>query len=140
MLCDAPRCTQADFQKEDTELGRSVERIEVADYTGEENSFGFYKLEEVQLDLQTYTLRPDTSSDPRRNIAQAGDDELPQARVLPLPSVALKDEWNSLVFDDGLPARLLRYLTRMLGMMKQQGLDFSKFNWNRLCLLHGPPG
>lgn len=85
-------------------------------------------------------LKPDISIDPRRSIAQPSDNELPQARVLALPSIALKSEWNSLVFDDGLPARLLRYLTRMLGMMKQPGLNLSTFNWNRLCLLHGPPG
>lgn len=49
-------------------------------------------------------------------------------------------EWNSLVFDDALPSRLLRYLVRMVNMMAQPGLNLSTFNWNRLCLLHGPPG
>jgi len=28
----------------------------------------------------------------------------------------------------------------MVGMMKRPGLNVSTFNWNRLCLLHGPPG
>lgn len=28
----------------------------------------------------------------------------------------------------------------MVGIMKQSGLNISAFNWNRLCLLHGPPG
>jgi pachytene checkpoint protein 2 len=28
----------------------------------------------------------------------------------------------------------------MVGLMKQPGLNLAAFNWNRLCLLHGPPG
>lgn len=61
------------------------------------------------------------------------------------------------MFDDALSSRLLRYLvrlepslaiqpqltcfqTRMVGMIKRPGLNLSAFNWNRLCLLHGPPG
>jgi len=31
-------------------------------------------------------------------------------------------------------------LVRMMGMMSQPGVDLTTFNWNRLCLLHGPPG
>lgn len=57
-----------------------------------------------------------------------------------MPNIALKDEWDSLIFDEALPSQLLRYLTRMLGVMKQPGLNLATFNWNRLCLLHGPPG
>lgn len=28
----------------------------------------------------------------------------------------------------------------MVAIMRQSGLNISAFNWNRLCLLHGPPG
>lgn len=28
----------------------------------------------------------------------------------------------------------------MVGMMSQPGLNLSTFNWNRVCLLHGPAG
>lgn len=88
-----------------------------------------------------YALKSDEEARPRRRISQNGDtDDVPQARVLPLPNVTLKDDWDSLIYDDALPSQLLRYLTRMLGVMKQPGLNLSTFNWNRLCLLHGPPG
>lgn len=30
--------------------------------------------------------------------------------------------------------------TRMVGLMAQPNLNLATFNWNRLCLLHGPPG
>ena len=81
----------------------------MADFTGTPSCTGFYNIREVELDVQTYTLRPEKESEDRRSIAQL-DGELPQARILALPNIALKDEWSSLVFDDALPARLLRYL------------------------------
>ncbi|KAK5693477.1 hypothetical protein LTR97_010046 [Elasticomyces elasticus] len=117
-----------------------VDHVGVADYTGPPNLLGYYGTESVQIDLQTYVLRSETDTDGRRSIAQETDGGVSQARVLALPSVALKDEWDSLVFDDLLPSRLLRYMTRMVGMMRQPGLSLAAFNWNRLCLLHGPPG
>lgn len=91
-------------------------------------------MQSVQLDVQAYTLK---DAKLRRNIRQ---DDAEGSGTLELPNAALHDEWNSLVFDGDLPARLLRYLVRMTGMMRQPGLNMSTFNWNRLCLLHGPPG
>lgn len=111
--------------------------VEIAGFTGQENSTGFYELQKADLDVQAYLVKGDQL---RRSINQSSGDETSHARILPLPNAALHEEWNSLVFDDGLPARLLRYLVRMTGMMRQPGLNLSTFNWNRLCLLHGPPG
>ena len=85
-------------------------------------------------------LKAEGDTDQRRTINQAEGAAMPQARILALPNVALNEAWNSLVFDDALPAHLLRYLVRMVGMMRQPNLNLSTFNWNRLCLLHGPPG
>ncbi|KAK3677613.1 hypothetical protein LTR78_002463 [Recurvomyces mirabilis] len=117
-----------------------VTQVDVADYTGPIHGTGYHNVHDLDLDLQVYVLRPEDSSDGRRTIAQNSDAHMPQARIIALPNAALKDEWDSLVFEDALPPRLLRYLTRMVTMMKQQGLNLATFNWNRLCLLHGPPG
>jgi energy-coupling factor transporter ATP-binding protein EcfA2 len=116
-----------------------LDRVEVADYTGPHNKTGYYDLQNIQLDVQAYVLRSETSS-PRRSINQGESDEVPKVRILELPNATINDAWSSLVFDDGLPARLLRYLVRMVTMMSSPGLNPSTFNWNRLCLLHGPPG
>lgn len=122
----------------DEVLGDSlVGKAEISAYTGRQSSTGFYQLNDVQVDVQAYAFK---DQDPRRSIQQASGDDTNYARVLALPNSTLHDEWNSLVFDDGLPARLLRYLVRMIGMMRQPGLNMKTFNWNRLCLLHGPPG
>jgi hypothetical protein len=115
-----------------------IRLISVADATGPKSVTGFYSVEGTALDVQTYVLRSDGDTGDRRSIKQA--DEMPSARLLALPNVTLDNEWDSLVFEDALPARLLRYLVRMIAMMGQAGLNLSTFNWNRLCLLHGPPG
>ncbi|KAK4561007.1 hypothetical protein LTR86_004962 [Recurvomyces mirabilis] len=117
-----------------------VTQVDVADYTGPIHATGYHDVHKLDLDLQVYVLRPEDCSDGRRTIAQTSQPDIPQARTLALPNAALRDEWDSLVFEDALPSRLLRYLTRMVTMMKQQGLNTATFNWNRLCLLHGPPG
>lgn len=57
-----------------------------------------------------------------------------------MPNIALNGEWESLVYDDELPARLLRCLTYMIGVLRKDDLNLSIFNLNRLVLLHGPPG
>ena len=117
-----------------------LDAVEIVDYTGPGDVTSYFNLSDVKLDVQTYTLNNGAETEQRRSIRQAEDGDTSQARVFALPNAALHDEWNSLVFDDALPSRLLRYLVRMAGMMRQPGLNLSTFNWNRLCLLHGPPG
>ena len=114
--------------------------VEITDYTGPTHKTCHYDLQTTHLDVQAYVLKPEDPPSPRRSIGQTDDNEPPKARILELPNAALNDAWSSLVFDDALPARLLRYIVRMVSMMSQPGLNLSTFNWNRLCLLHGPPG
>ena len=120
-------------------LAKQVNSVEIADYTGPRSATGWYDLARADLDVQTYSLRAGSDSGARRTVKESGE-EAQSARILALPNVALQREWSSLVFDDGLPSRILRYLVRMMGMMSQPGVDLTTFNWNRLCLLHGPPG
>lgn len=120
-----------------------IDQVIVADYTGPPTATGFHKVDEVELDVQSYSLKSEKKvphGNKRRSIGDDEDGDGPQMRLLSLPHVILKDEWSSLIFDDALPSLLLRYLSRMLGVMKQPGLNLATFNWNRLCLLHGPPG
>ncbi|KAI7345034.1 hypothetical protein KC336_g22905, partial [Hortaea werneckii] len=126
----------------DSEPSQVVDFVEIADYTGPPTSFGhdYYDIKSIDLDVQTYSLEAEQESRPRRAVDVTSNDEGQRARILPLPNVAFKDAWNSLVFDDHLPALLLRYLVRMLGIVKRPSLNLAAFNWNRLCLLHGPPG
>lgn len=126
---------------ENTEYASLIHRVSIADYTGPDDSTDHHELKKVRLDVVTYSFKSNEEIRPRRRISQQENlDDAQQARILQLPNVALKNEWDSLIYDNALPSQLLRYLARMLGVMKQPGLNLSTFNWNRLCLLHGPPG
>lgn len=128
--------TYADGFKND----KLISSVEIADYTGPFNKAGHYDLQTVRLDIQGYVLKSEDNDSPRRNINQTNGDELPKANILHLPNVTLNETWSSLIYEDSLPSRLLRYLVRMISMVSRPGLNLSTFNWNRLCLLHGPPG
>jgi Cdc6-like AAA superfamily ATPase len=127
-----------DFQ--DAENSGIIRSVHVVDYTGPHEVTGYYSLAETKLDVQTYVLRPEQDTGERRSIKQNGDGDGTQARITALPNVVLNEDWDSLVFDDGLPSRLLRYSVRMVAMMGKPGLNLATFNWNKICLLHGPPG
>jgi pachytene checkpoint protein 2 len=114
--------------------------VEIADYTGPQHRTGYHELSNIQLDVQAYVLKANMKSARSRSITQSQGDEVPKPNILELPHASLHDAWSTLVFDDALPARLLRYLVRMVSMMSRPGLNLATFNWNRLCLLHGPPG
>lgn len=118
----------------------SIRSIVVADYTGPPEATGYYPITGTALDVQTYILRFEDDKGDRRSIKRDGDNEGTQARIIALPNVVLNDDWDSLVFDDGLPSHLLRYVVRMVGMLGKPGLNLATFNWNKICLLHGPPG
>jgi GTPase SAR1 family protein len=70
------------------------------------------------------------------------DDEVtsPTLCMSHLPSKALVGLLDSLYFDEPIPASLLRVTTRMMTIMRRTDLKQSLTNWNRLILLHGPPG
>ncbi|KAM0722028.1 hypothetical protein Q7P37_002954 [Cladosporium fusiforme] len=118
----------------------SIRAIDIADFTGPHEPTGYYSLIDVALDVQTYVLRSEDEAGTRRRVKQDSENVASQTRIMALPNVALNEAWDSLVFDDGLPSRLLRYLVRMVGMMGKPGLNLATFNWNKICLLHGPPG
>ncbi|KAL7748452.1 Pachytene checkpoint protein 2 [Sorochytrium milnesiophthora] len=56
-----------------------------------------------------------------------------------LPSRSLDGLWDSLIFDDGVPERLLRYM-RSIMLFSHAGVDANLVAWNGVVLLHGPPG
>lgn len=122
------------------ECSAMIRAIHVADYTGPHEVTGYYSLPETKLDVQAYVLRSEHDTGQCRIIRREGDSDGAQARIVALPNEAFNEEWDSLVFDDGLPSRLLRYLVRMVAMMGKPGLSLATFNWNKICLLHGPPG
>ncbi|KAL5062090.1 hypothetical protein RYX36_023827 [Vicia faba] len=47
--------------------------------------------------------------------------------------------WESLIYESGLKQRLLRYAASAL-LFTEKAVDPFLVSWNRIILLHGPPG
>ncbi|KAK4781474.1 hypothetical protein SAY86_015576 [Trapa natans] len=56
-----------------------------------------------------------------------------------LPAKEFDGMWESLIYEPGLKQRLLRYAQSAL-LFTEKGVNSFLVTWNRIILLHGPPG
>ncbi|BGP10258.1 hypothetical protein JCM10049v2_006141 [Rhodotorula toruloides] len=68
-----------------------------------------------------------------------GDSDVPAASVLELPSLSLEGVWDSLIYEGDVKNKLLNYIYSTL-LFSDAMVDFNIVSWNRVVLLHGPPG
>lgn len=68
-----------------------------------------------------------------------GDEELAAANHWLLPSKDFSGLWENLVFDRDIKAQLLQYARTTL-LFSDKCVDSNVISWNRVILLHGPPG
>lgn len=61
------------------------------------------------------------------------------ARVSELPSRGLDGVWETLIYSDDVKWRLLHYIHTTL-LFSDAHIDANVIAWNRMVLLHGPPG
>uniref|UniRef100_A0A0D9ZM56 Pachytene checkpoint protein 2 homolog n=1 Tax=Oryza glumipatula TaxID=40148 RepID=A0A0D9ZM56_9ORYZ len=67
------------------------------------------------------------------------DDTLSSFNEWALPAKEFDGLWESLLYEVGLKQRLLRYAASAL-LFTEKGVDPCLVSWNRIVLLHGPPG
>ncbi|KAI2503658.1 homologous recombination [Fragilaria crotonensis] len=68
-----------------------------------------------------------------------GDEFVPACENLTLPHRTLDGSWESLIFNSTMKMSLLHYAQSAL-LFSDMGVSNHVVNWNRLILLHGPPG
>ncbi|KAL9118394.1 MAG: hypothetical protein Q9187_005060 [Circinaria calcarea] len=112
----------------------------ITDVTGLSNEETVISLDTVDLDARIFSLLGDEAAtqliDPAT--VEAGD-QCAQAKVTDLPSTQFHGIWDSLVFDELIQVKLLRFIMRMIALASRQ-LNGRSVGWNRLVLLWGPPG
>ncbi|EHA8587889.1 hypothetical protein COCNU_scaffold003477G000030 [Cocos nucifera] len=69
----------------------------------------------------------------------SGDDMLSIFNEWVLPAKEFDGLWESLIYETGLKQQLLRYAASAL-LFTEKGVDPCLVSWNRIILLHGPPG
>ncbi|VDC06927.1 unnamed protein product [Peniophora sp. CBMAI 1063] len=95
----------------------------------------------AQAALQVHVYQP-TEADAFEEFSSGGGEEgeeVMAAAVLELPSVLLDGLWDSLIFPDDTKQKLLDYIYATV-LFSDAGVDFNVVSWNRVVLLHGPPG
>ncbi|XP_057516693.1 pachytene checkpoint protein 2 homolog isoform X2 [Amaranthus tricolor] len=68
-----------------------------------------------------------------------GDGQSSSFNEWTLPAKEFDGMWESLIFESGLKERLLRYAASAL-LFSEKGVNSFLVSWNRIILLHGPPG
>ncbi|KAI7819797.1 P-loop containing nucleoside triphosphate hydrolase protein [Gamsiella multidivaricata] len=70
---------------------------------------------------------------------QGGEQAVMMAHHWTLPCQELEGTWDSLVFDEMLQIKLLEYVRTMF-LFSDKNVNPDLISWNRVVLLHGPPG
>lgn len=73
------------------------------------------------------------------DIDTVGEEQVQTSQQWLLPVRSLDGLWDSLIYDDNVKERLLSYVGTSL-KLSRTGVDSNIIAWNRVVLLHGPPG
>ncbi|KAG9317224.1 AAA-domain-containing protein [Chiua virens] len=120
----------------DPTLASSVERIAVSESSCPSSSLS---LNEISLQIHTYQpSENDTIEEYANGPGESGDDVL-AASVCELPCRSWEGLWEGLIYADNIKLKLLDYIYATL-VLSDANVDFNLVSWNRVVLLHGPPG
>lgn len=122
-------------------LNSHVDRIRIADIAAKSAS-ATIPITEAKLEVHVYqpssTDIVDEFSAADPNAADEGE-ETTAASVAELPNRSLDGVWDSLVYEDDIKPKLLNYIYTTL-LFSDANVNFNLVSWNRVVLLHGPPG
>ncbi|KAH7922893.1 AAA-domain-containing protein, partial [Leucogyrophana mollusca] len=123
----------------DPSLASSVEHIAVS-----ESSCPSTCLPLHQVSLQVHTYQPsetDTVEEYANGSAgrDEGGEDILAASVCELPCRTWEGLWDGLIYTDNIKLKLLDYIHATL-VLSDANVDFNLVSWNRVVLLHGPPG
>ncbi|TRM68305.1 P-loop containing nucleoside triphosphate hydrolase protein [Schizophyllum amplum] len=117
------------------ELASTVEKISASESSCPQRS---PPLDETLLEIHVY--QP-SDSESFEDFNAGGDDadDTNAATVCDLPNRHWEGLWDSLIYADDIKMRLLDYIHATL-LLSDAEVDLNLISWNRVVLLHGPPG
>ncbi|WVR03590.1 hypothetical protein IAU60_000582 [Kwoniella sp. DSM 27419] len=97
----------------------------------------------ADADLHLHVYRPADDNALHEFSADFSDDDdeekVSAASIRTLPANELDGVWDTLIYPDDLKTRLLNYINSTI-LFSESNVDFNMIAWNRVVLLHGPPG
>ncbi|XP_067001988.1 pachytene checkpoint protein 2 homolog isoform X1 [Anabrus simplex] len=122
---------------EDPVCRENIESIIVSEVSEEDTK----NLDMNKIDVQYHVYRLDVDGPQTETMGpDSGDgDEIPASTHWILPSYDLHGLWESLVYDFSVKQNLLDFVETTL-LFSDHGVNTNFISWNRVVLLHGPPG
>ncbi|KAM4579845.1 pachytene checkpoint protein 2 homolog isoform 2-T2 [Odontesthes bonariensis] len=114
-------------------LRKNVESVAIVDL--EEMITQPIDLKSCSVFIHIFTLNEDGPS----MLSLEEDEELSAANHWLLPAAEFHGIWESLVYETGVKFKLLDYVTTTI-YFSDKNVDSNLISWNRVVLLHGPPG
>ncbi|XP_072250488.1 pachytene checkpoint protein 2 homolog isoform X2 [Leuresthes tenuis] len=114
-------------------LRKNVESVAIVDL--EEMITQPIDLKSCSVFIHIFTLNEDGPS----MLSLEEDEELSAANHWLLPAAEFHGIWESLVYESGVKIKLLDYVTTTI-YFSDKNVDSNMISWNRVVLLHGPPG
>ncbi|KAF8897281.1 P-loop containing nucleoside triphosphate hydrolase protein [Infundibulicybe gibba] len=120
------------------QLASAVDQI-----VASESSCPFQSLPIHEMALQIHVYQP-TESDSFEEFSNSSgarddDDDTMAASVCELPNRGWDSLWDSLIYADNIKMKLLDYIHATL-ILSDANVNANLVSWNRVVLLHGPPG
>lgn len=122
----------------DPTLASSVDRIAISESACPSNSL---RLKEVSLEIHAYQPHDTDAVEEYANgtPGRDGEENVLAASVCELPCKAWEGLWDGLIYADNIKLKLLDYIHATF-VLSDADVDFNLVTWNRVVLLHGPPG
>ncbi|KAI0691385.1 P-loop containing nucleoside triphosphate hydrolase protein [Cytidiella melzeri] len=118
-------------------LATSVDRIVASESPCPSTSL---PIEQVILQIHVYQPSESDAFEEIANGSSRGEgEEVMAASVCELPSLGWEGLWESLIYSDDIKSKLLDYIYATV-VFSDAEVDFNVVSWNRVVLLHGPPG
>ncbi|XP_041844503.1 pachytene checkpoint protein 2 homolog [Melanotaenia boesemani] len=114
-------------------LRKNVESVAIVDL--EEMITQPIDLKSCSVSIHMFILNEDGPS----MLSLEEDEELSAANHWLLPAAEFHGIWESLVYETGVKTKLLDYVTTTI-YFSDKNVDSNLISWNRVVLLHGPPG
>ncbi|KAG2370015.1 AAA-domain-containing protein [Suillus spraguei] len=122
----------------DPTLASSVDRIVISESACPSMSL---RLKDVSLEIHAYQLHETDAVEEYANgtPGRDGEESVLAASVCELPCKTWEGLWDGLIYPDNIKLKLLDYIHATF-VLSDADVDFNLVTWNRVVLLHGPPG
>ncbi|KAK3809768.1 MAG: TR-interacting protein 13 [Linnemannia elongata] len=130
-------------QSEDELVRTFVEHIRIGECSGYGSilqNVQSFVTRDVELSIHVYQLQRQGAVEEYGDFGSGDMDEsVMMAHHWTLPCEELEGVWDSLIFEDRLEVKLLEYVYTTI-LFSDRNVNPHLVSWNRVVLLHGPPG